>query len=118
MERIPYPTDLTDEQWKLVDPFLPKAKAGGRPRKTDLREVLNALLYLVRTSCQWRYLPKDFPPKSTMWRYFDEWRQDGTLDLIHDRLRTKVRTAEKPSRSSSKWATTAASSRTKPRLTS
>ena len=69
---------------------------GGRPRKTDMRDVLDAVLYLVRTGCQWRYLPVDFPPKSTVWRYFDQWRRDGTLDRIHDRLRRKVRTMEKP----------------------
>ena len=74
----------------------PGARPGGRPRKTDLRDVVDAILYILRTGCQWRYLPKDFPPKSTVWRYFDEWRHDGTLDTIHDLLRRKVRTAEKP----------------------
>jgi putative transposase len=67
-----------------------------RPEKTDVRDVLDAILYILRTSCQWRYLPKDFPPKSTVWRYFDEWRHNGTLDAIHDSLRTKVRAQEKP----------------------
>src|SRR5829696_1280097 len=90
-----YPSDLTDAQWRLIEPHLP-VYPGGRPRTTDLRDVVDAVLYLLRTGCQWRYLPKDFPPKSTVWRYFDEWRHNGTLDLIHDRLRTKVRTAEKP----------------------
>ena len=69
---------------------------GGRPRKTDLRDVVDAIFYILRTGCQWRYLPKDFPPKSTVWRYFDQWRHNGTLDAIHDLLRNKVRTAEKP----------------------
>src|SRR5829696_98006 len=90
-----YPSDVTDEQWALIGPHLP-VYPGGRPRTTDLRDVVDAVLYVLRTGCQWRYLPKDFPPKSTVWRYFDEWRHNGTLDLIHDRLRTKVRTAEKP----------------------
>ena len=91
-----YPSDLTDDQWALLETHLPPEPGGGRPRKTDLRDVVDAIFYITRTGCQWRYLPKDFPPKSTVWRYFDEWRHDGTLDLIHDRLRTKARTAEKP----------------------
>src|SRR5258708_2238569 len=90
-----YPSDITDPQWALIEPHLP-VYPGGRPRKTDLRDVVNAIFYLLRTGCQWRYLPKDFPPKSTVWRYFDEWRHNGTFDTIHDLLRTKVRTAEKP----------------------
>lgn len=91
-----YPSDLTDAQWTLLAPRLPAACPGGRPRKTDLRDVVDAIFYILRTGCQWRYLPKDFPPKSTVWRYFDRWRRDGTLDAIHDLLRTKVRAAEKP----------------------
>lgn len=90
-----YPSDVTDAQWALIEPHLP-VYPGGRPRKTDLRDVVDALFYLLRTGCQWRYLPKDFPPKSTVWRYFDAWRHNGTLDTIHDLLRKKVRTAEKP----------------------
>src|SRR5215472_238622 len=91
-----YPSDLTDEQWSLIEPHLPAARPGGRPRSTDLRAVLDAILYILRTGCQWRYLPADLPPKSTVWRYFDVWRRDGALDTIHDLLRRKVRTAEKP----------------------
>ena len=91
-----YPSDLTDAQWALIEPDLPPEPGGGRPRKTDLRDVLDAILYILRTGCQWRYLPIDFPPKSTVWRYFDQWRRDGTLDRLHDRLRRKVRTMEKP----------------------
>jgi putative transposase len=90
-----YPSDITDEQWKVVEPFIP-VYPGGRPRKTDLRDVVDAIFYLLRTGCQWRYLPKDFPPKSTVWKYFDEWRRNGTLNEIHDALRKKVRSAEKP----------------------
>jgi len=90
-----YPSDITDAQWSLIEPHLP-VYPGGRPRKTNLRDVVDAVFYILRTGCQWRYLPKDFPPKSTVWRYFDEWRHNGTLDTIHDLLRTKVRTAEKP----------------------
>src|ERR1019366_6254641 len=90
-----YPSDVTDAQWFLIEPELP-VYPGGRPRKTDLRDVVDAIFYILRTGCQWRYLPKDFPPKSTVWRYFDEWRHNGTLDTIHDLLRTKVRSEEKP----------------------
>src|SRR3954469_9787593 len=91
-----YPSDVTDAQWRLIEGLIP-VYPGGRPRKTNLREVVDAVFYVLRTGCQWRYLPKDFPPKSTVWRYFDEWRHNGTLDHIHDTLRTKVRTQEKPS---------------------
>jgi putative transposase len=90
-----YPSDVTDAQWALIEPHIP-VYPGGRPRKTDLRDVVDAILYILRTGCQWRYLPKDFPPKSTVWRYFDQWRHNGTLDAIHDALRRKVRAAEKP----------------------
>jgi putative transposase len=96
MEAHHYPSDLTDEQWALIEPYLPPAPPGGRPRKTAMRDVLDTILYILRTGCQWRYLPGDLPPKSTVWRYFDRWRRDGTLDTIHDRLRRKVRAAEKP----------------------
>src|SRR5271156_5272932 len=91
-----YPSDLTDAQWALVKSFIP-VYPGGRPRKTSMRDVVDAVFYVLRTGCQWRYLPKDFPPKSTVWRYFDEWRHNGTLDTIHDTLRRPVRAGEKPS---------------------
>lgn len=90
-----YPSDVSDEQWALIEPHIP-AHPGGRPRKTNLRDVLGGIFYVLRTGCQWRYLPKDFPPKSTVWRYFDEWRKGGILDTIHDLLRKKVRAREKP----------------------
>jgi len=91
-----YPSDLTDAQWALIESHIPPVHPGGRPRKTDMRDVVDAVFYILRTGCQWRYLPGDFPPKSTVWRYFDEWRHNGTLDTIHDTLRRKVRMAEKP----------------------
>ncbi len=93
MAHIPYPTDLTDEQWLLLAPLLPPAKPGGRPRCVDLREIVNALLYLVRTGCPWRSLPHDLPPWGTVWTYFRQWRDDGTLDRLHEELRTQVRIA-------------------------
>src|SRR5271156_876141 len=95
MRNQKYPSDLTDEQWALVERFLPRSTFG-RPCKTDFRDVLDAIFYILRTGCQWRYLPKDFPPKSTVWRYFDRWQRAGTLDSLHDRLRTQVRAQEKP----------------------
>src|SRR5437867_5528193 len=97
MRNHTYPSDVTDEQWALIEPLIP-VYPGGRPRKTDVRDVLDAILYLLRTGCQWRYLPKDLPPKSTVWGYFDEWRHNGTLELIHDTLRDRVRRQEKPGR--------------------
>ena len=96
METHHYPSDLTDAQWALIEPHLPAAPQGGRPRKSDMRDVVDAILYILRTGCQWRYLPGDLPPKSTVWRYFDGWRRDGTLDTLHNLLRRKVRAAEKP----------------------
>jgi transposase len=88
---------VTDEQWALIRPLIP-VYPGGRPRTTDPRDVVDAIFYLLRTGCQWRYLPQDFPPKSTVWRYFDEWRHNGTLEAIHDALREQVRRQEKPRR--------------------
>jgi putative transposase len=91
-----YPSDVTDAQWALIEPYIPAAPPGGRPRKTDMRDVVDAIFYILHTGCQWRYLPVDLPPRSTVWRYFDQWRRDGTLDVIHDQLRRKVRSVEKP----------------------
>lgn len=93
MTRQRYPTDLTDAQWKHLSGLLPAAKPGGRPRSVDLREILNAMFYLVRTGCPWRHLPHDLPPWSTVWAYFRRWRDDGTLQSLHDTLRTQVRAA-------------------------
>src|SRR4051794_25483017 len=97
MRKHDYPSDVTDEQWALIEPHIP-VYPGGRPRTTSTRDVLDAVFYLLRTGCQWQYLPADFPPRSTVWRYFDEWRHNGTLEAIHDTLRRKVRTKEKPYR--------------------
>jgi putative transposase len=97
MRNQQYPSDLTDEQWALVEPMIP-VYPGGRPRKTSMRDVVDAVFYMVRTGCQWRYLPKDFPPRSTVWGYFDEWRRSGLIDEIHDTLRNSVRKQEMPGR--------------------
>jgi putative transposase len=89
-----YPSDLTDEQWEVLRPLLPAAKPGGRPRSVDMREVINALLYQARSSCQWDMLPHDLLPKSTVWDYFAAWRDDGTWQEILDALRAAVRKKE------------------------
>jgi putative transposase len=86
-----YPSDLSDQEWTILAPLLPPAKPDGRPRTTDLREVLNALLYLDRTGAQWRALPTDFPPWSTVWSYFRQWRTDGTWQRLHTALREQLR---------------------------
>jgi putative transposase len=91
MERNPYPTDLTDEQWQLIEPMLPPAKPGGRPRKTDLREVLNALFYLNRAGCSWRLLPHEFPPWKTVYNYFRDWIDQALWHEILASLRMDVR---------------------------
>lgn len=85
-----YDTDLTDEQFAILEPFLPKRKRTGRPL-TNLREVLNAILYLLQTGCQWRMLPKDFPPWSTVHNWYRRWRRDCTWERINEALRQQVR---------------------------
>ena len=99
MARIAYPSDLTDAQWKLIEKRIPPAKPGGRERSVDMREVMNGILYLVRTGCSWRQLPHDLPPWGTVHWYYRCFRLDGTWQKIHDALREKVRTAagRKPS---------------------
>jgi len=87
-----YATDLTDEQFALLEPFLPKPKRTGRP-PANLREVLNVIFYLVRSGCQWRLLPHDFPPWSTVHTWYRRWRTDGTWGRISDALRQQVRAA-------------------------
>ena len=86
MRRRRYPSDLTDLQWALVSPHIPPAKAGGRPRTTDMRAVLDAILYLLRTGCQWRQLPADFPPWPTVHGYFRRWRIAGFWTVLHRAL--------------------------------
>jgi len=86
-----YPSDLTDEQWQLIEPLLPAEKQLGRHRSTDLRSVVDALLYMYRTACQWRYLPEKYPPRSTVFDYFTAWKKSGTWDRILNQLRDQVR---------------------------
>ena len=91
--RWSYPSDLTDEQWLVVEALVPAVRGGGRPAEHSRREIVNAILYVVRTGCSWRQLPHDFPPWATVFWYFKQWRADGTVDRIHDRLRAAVRDA-------------------------
>lgn len=91
--RKPYPTDLSDAQWAILEPLIPAAKHGGSPRTVNMREVMNTLFYLNRTGCQWRMLPHDLLPKSTVYDYFRQWRHDGTWQRFVDGLRPQVRQA-------------------------
>jgi transposase len=86
-----YPSDLTDDEWALVAPMIPPAKHGGRRRAVNVREVLNGIFYVLSTGCQWNALPKDLPPKSTIYDYLDLWDWDGTLERIHFALYVATR---------------------------
>ena len=92
--RKTYPSDLTDAQWAILEPLVPASKYGGRPRTVDMREIVNTILYLNRTGCQWDMLPHDLLPKSTVYEYFAQWRDDGTWVKFVDALRVQVRTQE------------------------
>lgn len=92
--RTPYPTDLTDAEWKRLEPLLPQRREGdgrGAPRQQDRRAILNGIFYQSRTGCAWEYLPRDFPPPGTVYGYLRAWRRDGTLERIHAALREAVR---------------------------
>lgn len=86
-----YPSDLTDEEWAHVAPLIPPAKHGGRKRQVEERAVVNGIMYVLSTGCQWRYVPNDLPPKSTLHDYLDRWNYDGTLERIHHVLYVKCR---------------------------
>ncbi len=96
MPQTNYPTNLTDDQWERLKPFVERKKGTvGRPATIDLREIINALLYMNRTGCQWRMFPSDFPPSGLIRYYFDKWNADGTWIRINDELRRQVRTSLK-----------------------
>jgi transposase len=101
-DRLRYPSDLTDEEWALVEPLIPPGKPGGGKRRVAMREVVNGVMYILSTGCQWRYLPKDLPPRSTVHDYLRLWNWDGTLDRIHHELYVKCR--EKAEREASPTA--------------
>ena len=88
----PYPSDLSNQEWELLAPLIPPAKPGGRPRRWPMRKMLNAVFYLLRSGCQWRMLPREFPPWSTVHHYyFRLWRLDGTWEKINAVLRQRIR---------------------------
>ena len=89
--RLRYPSDLTDEEWAHISPRIPPARRGGNKRTVNLREIVNGLMYILSTGCQWRAIPKDLPPRSTLYDYFDLWSWDGTLDHIHHALYVECR---------------------------
>ena len=89
--KLRYPSDLMDAEWELIRRLIPRAKRGGNKRTVDVREVVNAVMYVLSTGCQWRAIPKDLPPRSTVSGYFLRWEHDGTLDRIHDALYVKCR---------------------------
>jgi transposase len=89
--RLRYPSDLTDDEWSLIKPLIPPAKPGGRKREVDEREVVNGIMYVLSTGCQWRFVPKDLPPKSTLYDYLERWNYDGTLVKVHHVLYIKCR---------------------------
>ena len=92
-DRLRYPSDLIDEEWTLVEPLIPPANRGGRRRTVVVREVVNGAMYVLSTGCQWRYLPKDLPPKSTVHDYLIRWNYVGTLERIHHALYVQCREA-------------------------
>ena len=92
LARKAYSSDLTDAPWTILEPLIPESKHGGRPREVNMREVVNTILYLNRTGCQWDMLPHDLLPKSTVYEYFAQWRDDGTWTKFVDVMRVQIRT--------------------------
>jgi len=91
MTRCAYPSDLSDTEWSVIEPLIPPAKPGGRPREVEMREILNGIFYVTRSGCAWRMLPHDVPPWSTVYHDVRVWRQDDTWETIHTALRAQVR---------------------------
>ena len=90
-DHLRYPSDLSAEEWVLIEPFIPPARHGGRRREVNVREVVNAIMYVLSTGCQWRAIPKDLPPRSTVHDYFSLWQWDGTLNRLHHALYVQCR---------------------------
>lgn len=91
MARKPYPSDISDIEWQLIAPLIPPSKSGGRPRQVNIRDILNAIFYILRSGCAWRMLPHDFPPWQTVYYYFASWRKSGVFQQINDELRGRLR---------------------------
>jgi transposase len=89
--QLRYPSDLTDDEWQLIEPLISPAKRGGRKREVNVREVMNGVMYVLSTGCQWRAIPKDLPPRSTVFAYLDLWSYDGTLERVHHELYARCR---------------------------
>src|ERR1700674_3826088 len=94
MRRKRYSSDLSDKEWALLEPMVPAAKPGGRPRTSNMREVVNAIFYVLKTGCQWENLPGDFPPYSTVFDYYNQWRKNKVWQQFNDALREQVRLSE------------------------
>ena len=92
--KLRYPSDLTDDEWKLIEPLIPPGKLGGGKRTVVMREIVNGLMYILSTGCQWRAIPKDLPPKSSVYDFFDLWSHDGTLARMHHALYEQCREQE------------------------
>src|SRR6266478_4435960 len=101
--KLRYPSDLTDDEWGLVEPLIPPGKTGGGKRTVIMREVVNGLMYILSTGCQWRAIPKDLPPKSSVYDYFDLWTYDGTLERIHHALYEQCRERAQREARRSRW---------------
>ena len=94
VDRKPYSTDLSDKAWNILEPLIPEAKPGGRPRSVNIREIMNAIMYRARTGCAWELLPHDFPPSMTVYDYFNKWSEDGTWEKINAALVRELRITE------------------------
>ena len=92
-ERRAYPSDVTDEEWAILEPLMPRAKPEGRPQEIERREIVDAILYVLRSACPWRYLPHEFPRWFTAYAYFRRWKRDGTWERVHHAIRCELRVA-------------------------
>jgi putative transposase len=94
MHRKAYKTDITDDQWQILEPLIPPAKPGGHPRTVNMREVVNSIFYVLRTGCSWEMLPHDLPPYSTVYYYFRRWQKTGVWQQMNNALRQQLRQVE------------------------
>ena len=94
MKRKAYPSDLREREWEILEPLIPPEKPGGRPREVEMREILDAIFYVLRSGGAWRMLPHDLPAWQTVYGYFNQWRKDGTWEMVNAQLRKQVRQRE------------------------